>query len=303
MKRIITLIIALCATFSLLAQNSNLKREVLFTLGENEEIYGSEYFAAQYLNQNRFACIVRDTLKKTYTFVFNGKLIITINDWIRVNYLNVNEENGYIFYYHKEEEGYYVNCKGVEDGSFEDVSFNPSYYKLDYDGDYDFFYKLAGRWYVHKDGRNKLIPQKENNKTKNEISFEREKNKYYVTINGVRIPNQQGYDMVYDYLKLTESGKYAYMYRNNGKSYVNINGKSSQGYDDVYGDVKLTESGKYAYKYSDNDKYYVNINGTIHGAYDDLYSHANYPFYINDNGDFSFYYYLNGTEYKKTAAK
>ena len=123
-KTVIALCVFICVSFNLWAQstNPNPKRSVLFTLGVNEVIYKNEYFVSQKLNQNRFTCIVCDTLKNRNTFVFNGKRVATADDggwccWFDFKYLNVNEENGYIFSYWKAGKNY-VNCKGFVSGVF-----------------------------------------------------------------------------------------------------------------------------------------------------------------------------------------
>ena len=252
----------------------NLKREVLFSMGENEQIVCNEYYLQQKFEKNRFACKIYDELKEEYTFVFNGKRVET-KSRIYVQYINLNEDNGYVFSYDRQEStedinikgtvykniiynydfgtnyenfrgiteedtGYYIYNNGLKDGPFDNIEL---------DNNYDYRYLLAGKWWGYKNGEKKLISEIQN--------FTYEKGgKYYVTIKNKPSP---AYDFVYN-LRLTESGKYAYIYQNDKKWYVNINGISSPAY---YGIKKLylTESGKYAYMYTNNEKYYVNING------------------------------------------
>lgn len=52
--------------------NNNVSRKVLFSMKENECIYESEYFANLNLEDNRFSCIVIDTISNKKTFVWNG---------------------------------------------------------------------------------------------------------------------------------------------------------------------------------------------------------------------------------------
>jgi hypothetical protein len=152
---------------------------------------------------------------------------------------------------------------------------------------------LAGRWYGCKEGqRPKLIPQEQEQEQKQKkITTVYENEKYYLTINGSRVSNQ-GYDAVYN-LYLTESGKYAYFYRNDGKWYVNINGSSSPAYDEVGYNLSLTESGKYAYYYRNDDKWYVNINGSSSPTYDAV----GYNLSLTESGKYACSYRNNGKWY------
>jgi hypothetical protein len=315
---ILIILISFCAQAAF-AQTANLNRKLLFTLNEHEIIYANEYFVSQQLNQKRFACIIKDTLKETYTFVFNGKRIATSNyldgNTSAVYYLNVNEDNGYVFKY-ADKDLHYINIKGELYGGYEDIydissdslsnwSFcykKQGNYFVNYKGedkgpfeyaaifiittimktpvnDFDFLYKLAGRCYAHKDGKNKLIP-----------FIERYYNngKYCVNINGT---TSNGYDDVWS-LRLSESGKYAYYYKENGKKYVNINGTSSNGYDDV-DDLNVSENGKYAYSYRENWKWHVNINGKYSRGYDNV----RYLYLSESGSKYAYIYMENGKKY------
>ncbi|MDR0745408.1 MAG: hypothetical protein LBF17_02805 [Mediterranea sp.] len=239
------------------------KREVVFTMNANEVIYQNEYALFQTFNRNRFACITLDTITDKYTFVFNGERIKTAsscgNQWDdewHLYYINPGEAKGYIFAY-RENGRWYINYRGVVDGGFDDVTL----FSSDYEGErytpeknYDYLYKLAGRWYVSKNGKNRKISL---------IERTGEYGKYYVNVNGSTVGGPYG--SFVDYLTLTESGKYAYCYWDNGY-YVNVNGSTVAGpYESIYG-LTLTESGKYAYSYRDNGKHYVNVNGSTVGG-------------------------------------
>ncbi|MDR0606010.1 MAG: hypothetical protein LBG80_17110 [Bacteroidales bacterium] len=322
MKKIlfITLFLATLADGTNAQNNTNTKlnRTLLFTLSANEEILLGEYFVFQKLNQNRFACIIYDTLNNTYTFVFNGKRIAQDKWRPFVHYLNVNEENGYVVEYTWQEKNY-ANIKGkvyvpfdgelyfAEDNEGNEI-YDRFYYRkkegenINYyvhysgtiDGPFDkvkfpdetaaaagceYLYLLADQWYEHyKNDKNKLSQQ----------SFRYSENgKWYVNING---NPSRGYDEVY-YLHFTESGKYIYRYRENGKEYVNINGSPSRGYDYVFS-LHLTESGKYAYCYKENGKYYVNINGDGISKYDNVHD-----LQLTEGGKYAYSYVENGNLY------
>jgi hypothetical protein len=266
----IKIVIALCiligCSINLRAQNANPKRNVLFTLGINEVICENEYFVAQYLNQNHFTCIICDTLKETRTVVFDGKRIISTNEAMWINNINLNEVNGYVLCYEKVEGDYYVNYKGKEDGPFEDLSFYHPY-NSSVSNSYEYFYKLAGRWWGCKDGQKpKLILEEKIEETKPKISYNYEDGKYYVKINDVLLSNQKGYNDVSN-LQMNENGKYAYCFEENDKYYVNINGTISTSYDNVQ-DLTLDNNGMFYYIYrKDNDGViYQNNNGRMSKA-------------------------------------
>ena len=309
-----TLLIALCiftATISAFGQNpvQNLKRTVVFTMNPGEKMnynccdYKNQGFSfAQDGNKNRFAALLEDT-HENYTFVFNGTRI-KLSSNKDVHDFDIFEDNAYVITY-KENDRYYINYNGVIDGDFEDITVDKmgSYreyiktkdgaYLITTEKDYDYLYKLAGRWYAHKNGKNKKINFATDYYKKNENGPYKKRN-YYVNINGKTIGNHDGISA----LRLYENGNYSYRYEEDGKGYVNINGNIHGPYDKYYYDGwnpdvdKLTESGEYAYFYEKNKKSYVNISGKIEGPYDHV-SHLR----LYENGKYSYSYELNEKYY------
>jgi uncharacterized protein (DUF2249 family) len=253
-KSLLLILFAACMMGGASAQTADMKRTVLFTLGENEEICYGEYFVMQKVNGDRFACIVLDTVKKTRTLVFNGKRVAE-GDGLYVHYLDVNEENGYVVRYYLQD-NYYVHAKGKVVGPFDIISHWG-------EGDKCYFYKIEGgerKHYIYSKGVLEGPFDEEDFSLK--ISRHADWNgKWHVNIDG---EESRGYDEV-GYMNLTKSGKYAYEYRENGKWHVNVNGEESMGYDRI--DVTLAESGKYAYRYENDEKWYVNVNGEVSGGY------------------------------------
>ena len=307
----------LCAmTAGMCAFAQNPKREVVFTLRANEVIYADEYYLMQFFNQNRFSCMIENTVTKEFTFVFNGKRIKAAPHWI--SSVDVTQDNSYIVAY--EEDGkYYVNCKGVVEGGFEDMILTEQFYsgagylvKTNIQ-DFDYQYKLAGKWYAHKNGKNK------------KVEFFIESGNDYMNING-NISNM--YKWAYD-ITVTEDGQYAYIYEDKGnrKKYINNNGRISGGYSNIdnlrfcengkYGysyyndgqwyiningrvdgtlqnisNLRLTENGKYAYTYYDEGGWYLNVNGRIYSGFDDIENVT-----LTENGKYSYSYYKDGKWY------
>jgi len=318
LRKVVAIATCLAGMVVMSAFGQNPKREVIFTLNANEIVNANEYYLTQKQNQNKFAFILKDTLKNQWSFIFNGERIITtkfefsndryFGDLYNPVYINPEEANGYVFCY-IDDKNYYVNYKGIIDGPFDFATFNiprltlTSCYVLE--KGYDYYYMLAGRWYGHKNGENKRI---------NCVSCDG--NKWYVYIDG---NVSKGYEYVDD-LKLTKSGQYAYVYTENvnfgvrmgsfsdanvnikEKQFVNINGNVSNGYEQIHysgGGVQLSENGEYAYGYRENGKWYVNINGRVSKGYEDIYIKLtergkymysykeNEKWYVNINGLFS----------------
>jgi hypothetical protein len=97
---------------------------------------------------------------------------------------------------------------------------------------------------------------------------------------------------------LTESGKFAFSYTDNGIEYININGRIWGPFTSVYAPV-VTNSGKFAFRYNENNQYYININGVVLGPYVNAYSPT-----IAENGEYSFLYSVNdGNWYKNNNGK
>ena len=126
LKKLIVFCILTCVSFGLWAQNSNLKRSVLFTLGENEIIKYNEYHLEFKTDKNLFTGFLLDTVTKKETFVFNGKRIQTVeslmDDWnISVHYCFPKQENGFVIAYTKAGKAY-INIRGNIYGGYLGIS-------------------------------------------------------------------------------------------------------------------------------------------------------------------------------------
>jgi hypothetical protein len=292
-------------------QDANLKRSVLFTIRENEEFGSADYFLYNYLfvlqrmNQNHFACVIRNEFKDSNTFVFNGNRIAPGNSIggfgrpFDFHYLDVREEYGYIFEYRLQGMNY-INIKGKVYGPFDTWNYGSTlvfaedgYGNLDYS---KFYYcKTEGgsrNYYLHYNGVKKG-------------PFE-----------GIFFSQADDADFEYFYLladkwyayysngssKIT-SIVYGYIYEKDGKEYVNINGEDSKGYDKIR-ELHFTQSGNYAYIYTENGKEHVNVNGKESREYDNvaffslhLYENGNYAYMYKDK-DKKWYVNINGEDKK-----
>jgi hypothetical protein len=245
-----------------------------------------------------------DTLSHKNTFVFNGKRIITgdgdkwgNSDLFPIHssaynfpYLNLMEDNGYAFYYKKIEgkaTNYYVNYRGKTDGPFDDFSFgNTRWETLFNEKGYDYYYQLAGRWYGHKDGKNKMVENQYN-------KYVTKKNDYYAV--SIKDRLHENYDGIYSFT-MNSKGNFAFLYYKNHEKhiYISINDIIINKEIFCY-DLVLTESDKYAFTYSESDKYYANINGQpIQKGYDYI---AQWSLNLTENGKYAFIYKENGKYY------
>lgn len=96
------------------------------------------------------------------------------------------------------------------------------------------------------------------------------------------------------YSAIDSSGNFAFIYREKGKSFVNINGKKYGPYDSVNGrndsetvPVRLSRGGKFAFVYTIKGKDYININEKIHGPF--LFADPR-SLSLSSAGDYSFCY-------------
>jgi len=107
LKKLIVFCVLTCVSLGLWAQNSNLKRSVLFTLGENEIIKYAEYHLEFKNDKNLFTGFVFDTVTKNETFVFNSKRIQTSEEsLITAHYWYPEQEKGFVITYTKEGKEY-----------------------------------------------------------------------------------------------------------------------------------------------------------------------------------------------------
>jgi ribosomal protein L21E len=323
---------ALCAVGAK-AQDANLKREVMFTLGKDERIVSREYFALQHLEGYRYACIIENDRTKNGTFIFNGKRMSTGSFLPDIYYLNVHEEYGYVFL--RELGGKYglqtyLNIKGNEyyfpERSFptfaKDSEGNTDFYKFYYNcysnGKYVYRVFLDGedegpfddvRFPVKREPGRQFIYaldgkwySRYSDGSSKELAespvFASEHRKdvmeRYVTING---RDSKVYNEIRE-LQTTDNGKYAYMYREGDKWHVMINvdgtEKSSKGYDDRVWGLKITESGKYIYEYKEGDKWHVMLN--IDGTEKSSRAYSSVSdLRLTESGQYAYAYYENGT--------
>lgn len=289
----IYVLLMIMTSLSSFAQNP--LRKVVFTLNENESIVSNEYYLMQQFNKNRFACMVYDNVRKKSTFIFNGKRIKTGNfppeyadDLCELHSFNVANDSNYIITYQQNNK-WYINYKGIIDGGFEDIKVPPrSWDFIIAEKNFDYLYKLADRWYAHKNGKNKKIDI---------IESQYNGSKYYVFFNGSSFGPFQGTSQ----LQLTQSGKYGFVYYNDWLKdwHVNNNGTISKTYEHI-SDFIILEDDKYAYIFKENGKWFVNINGSISKFYDEVKNlnisaggkctycfKENGKWYINDNGSIS----------------
>lgn len=103
------------------AFGQNPKRNVVFTLGENEIIKYEEYHLEFKNDKNLFTGFMLDTVTKNETFVFNGKRIQTVeNSPIIVHYWYPEQEKGFVITY-TEAGKEYINIGGNIYGGYLEI--------------------------------------------------------------------------------------------------------------------------------------------------------------------------------------
>jgi hypothetical protein len=273
-KKIMFATMLFCIFSSFLPQNTaaqnNLKRTVLFTLGKDEYICYGEYNFSQTNNPNKFACLIENAATNHKTFVFNGKRIMTETETIAFDdsFFNdfkadFNQYNGYIFTYRNiegENTNHYVNNKGKIEGPFDGVCIGLNVTTNETDVEY--LYKLANRWYVHKNnGQNKRVEIERVEIERIEIMkieapYDVSNSQYHAIINGA------GYMYVFEYTD--EKNKLIYI-----NDYDNTNTIEFYSYDK-----------KHTF-YSTFEKEGVIIDGKIYG-----HSPAYYAYYDKNKNTF-----------------
>jgi hypothetical protein len=145
-KTLLMLMFAATVAGSIDAQNNEPKRDVLFTLGENDTVLETK-FSFQ-IKDVRYYSIIKDKTQNLEKLVLNGKVIDTANIFIIEN-INLFEKTPAYKKYIKEQ-GYYCVVNGKEYGSYETayVIANFSKKKYVYSGDYSIAFKQMGQWFV-----------------------------------------------------------------------------------------------------------------------------------------------------------
>jgi hypothetical protein len=316
MKKILTIMLAAIVAGGISAQNNNPKREVLFTLGENEVIHYNEYFMGMTVNGYKFATIIENTQTHEFRFVFNGKEIAKGEGIWHEDYNHNLDDRGvlmrygaddsyeyltpiHVFYLDPTKEDGHGYCLNIAGRIFTklnnkllpdiDVNVEPGYFSISPDG--TFAYKRVSGNYVNVNGKNfgyyqdiKDVTVADNGKFTFKYKLS---DKEYMNIDGkIFGPYQNVIDVA-----VAENRKFAFSYKEDyHKGYVNINGKIFGPYNDVRS-VAIANDGTFAFGYRDNDKGYANINGKIFGPYTGRIGVAYVS--VANNGKFAFRYWDN----------
>jgi hypothetical protein len=302
MKKILFLIM-LVALFvgCMTAQDTNPRRAVLFTPGPDEVVLLDQYFVLIQVDQTRFACVVRDTVKNTQTLVFNGKRVVTgagEQHDMSVYYSNIYEDDGYAVSYSWQGAGY-ANARGTVRGPFDEHSARFAW-RFDTEIDWEvtdpdrFYYRVTvgGRreYHVYRRGADEgpfdgvIFPKTNSRWADREYLYARN-GKWYARDrdgrdeltplahgeareqNGKWLMRLNGIDgkerdeIDWYYLRFTESGHHAYKYKENGKWHVIVDGRESRGYDEIEGSDLLLTG-------SGHHAYKYRENGKWHVAVD-----------------------------------
>ena len=321
-KSIVLSILLLALTIGVAQNATNPTRKVMYTLPPHTVIYDDAFNMRATQPGHTYVAITFDTLNNEYTLLLDGKVLAKTNIEkpypFQICSICAIEENDYVFAYAKKENGkvvYYVNNKGVEQGPFEDFSYNYKDISLKKDNDtiiktyYShapfsaqsnaFSYKEKGKWYLNING--KIIGPNPSKADVHKItregyyifSYQESPEKSFININGETFGPYQYID--YYALGTPINKSYAFLFQEgNKKQSININGKVFGHYEKIsFWFEEFSNSNKYIFSYSEKGKEYVNVNETILGPYQRVF-----PSSLDiDEESYAFSYVENGKTY------
>ncbi|MBQ8674538.1 MAG: hypothetical protein IJ511_10970 [Bacteroides sp.] len=131
-------------------------RNVLLTMGYNEVLNFGEYTSNLKLNGGKYACIVRDTVLDKKTFIWNGIRAIESDDWLQIDYVDLQDFEKCIYSYGVGD-GVYLIVEGEEYGPYGGVEYNNPTYKVWWSNTVNptfrhhnyFMFYVMGNWFVH----------------------------------------------------------------------------------------------------------------------------------------------------------
>jgi hypothetical protein len=218
----------------LVAQNPT--RTVLYKLSNTEELHAGEYSLSLTGNAYRIAYVVGDNQNNRYRFLINNKIIGEFEEMLtsfsssRINMVNLEEENGYVFSYSKNNQ-WYINDKAVVYGPFQRFQF--LYSETDPSA---FAYQKEGQWYQNEGGK-------------------------------VTGPYTGGTPLA-NFGVQNKRGDYIfYTYDEAGNNFFNFNHKMMGPYEEANSMPHLNDRGDYAIEYKKNGQWYALVNGKEFGPY------------------------------------
>jgi len=287
-------------------QNNSIQRTVLYTLKKHEVLKSSEFIVQQALNQNRFACVIQDTLNKIETFVFNGKVIFSKPDvWNDIIDIDLSKENGYIYQYQSKNK-FFVNVGGKIEGPFDEVTDEAcemsTYFEPVMPNKIDFFYSLAGRWFAYRNGTCQMLDEPPPSKSRGygswtTMNIKPNGKKTLETLNGIEVKSTIEIEEVIN--RSIDGEDYAWVYKNNGSRFV-VHGDHIYGPfdDDGYNYIQLSGD-NLLYSYKKEGKEYIIVNGIKSEPMDELH----YDMALFDNGKYFYHFLKKGKAYANINGK
>ncbi|MFN5886716.1 MAG: hypothetical protein ACK438_01970 [Flavobacteriales bacterium] len=285
-------------TFIGISQINPYHRTVLYTLNKNEIVKSNEFIVQQTLNQNRFACIIADTLNKLESLVFNGKVIFTKKDvWNDVFDIDLTNDVGYIYKFTSKDKTF-VNVHGKTEGPFDEViDESCEMYYVDetkIPKEFDFFYSLAGRWFAYKDGNSKMIDEPVISKNFGGWTSMIIKPNGKRTLDELRGIKVNSDIEIEDVINHSIDGQdYAWVYKNNGSRFV-VHGDHIFGpYDDKGYNYIFLKGDHLMFNFVKDGKVFVQIDGKISQPMDE----TNYDLALFDNGKYFYSFEKKGKSF------
>jgi len=130
-----------------LGQNSIPIRNIIYNLQENEVLSYNEALLKTNSNGKNFVLIIKDTVKKHESFIYNGKKIIEIkdtgNNYLHLSQVNLCKINSFILEYSIGNK-YFANFNGITFGPYEELNIMYCEEK----DEYGIMYKLGSKYYL-----------------------------------------------------------------------------------------------------------------------------------------------------------
>lgn len=281
-------------------QSNPVQRTVLYTLKKNEILKAHEFIVQQTVSQNRFACVIRDTLNKLESFVFNGKVIVTKPDlWNDIINIDLSKENGYIYKFVNKDK-IFVNVGGKIEGPFDAVTHEPwempTYLEPVIPEKVDFFYSLAGRWFAYNEGNAQMMDEPPPSTSRGGFSWtsmivKPNGKKTLETLNGIEVKSTLEAEEIINHS--IDGEDYAWVYKNNGSRFVVHQGHVFGPYDDEGYNYIILSGNHLLYSFKKGGKDFVNINGVNSEPMDEL----QYDMALYDSGKFFYHYMKKGKAY------
>lgn len=218
-KKVFIFIVVVMSALPVFAQVA--KREVLFTMGPNEEIEMSEYLFRLKDNGVNFVCILNDTVSGEQSLIWNGERKVIDGD---IYYVDMEDFNRSVYTYIGKD-GEYIFANGHNYGPYKNVNtcmynYEPvtgGRFVFSYEGSDRYVHDYDGKIYPLKDGRHEYKSLNKQHTLKVNYKY----TTYILDGYEFTLPLPEGF-----VVKIYESFPMDIFVFNNGNCFIDIAGKA-----------------------------------------------------------------------------